>query len=185
MGDLITEAVSGTLYYLDKPAFKRVKESNASAEQRTSIFADMARLNTLYMIANGGSGHIGSSFSSMDVVSWLYLNEMEGEDLYFSSKGHDAPGLYAVLTALDVLPFDKIHKLRKIDGLPGHPDVGVAGMVTNTGSLGMGISIGQRHGVCQSHARQAGAHLCDDRRRRASGRPDLGIADLCCQSRRG
>lgn len=140
MGDLITEAVSGTLYYLDKPAFDRVQACNASAEQRTSIFADMARLNTLYMIANAGSGHIGSSFSSMDVVAWLYLNEIKGEDLYFSSKGHDAPGLYAVLTALDVLPFDKIHKLRKIDGLPGHPDVGVAGMVTNTGSLGMGIS---------------------------------------------
>ena len=55
------------------------------------------------MIAYAGSGHIGSSFSSLDIVSWLFLEEMEKDatgkyrDVYFSSKGHDAPGLYAVV----------------------------------------------------------------------------------------
>ena len=103
--------------------------------------AGMARLNALYMIANAGSGHIGSCFSSLDIVSWIYLNELKGpDDVYFSSKGHDAPGLYAVLMAEGKLDFELLHKLRKIDGLPGHPDVAVEGMVTNTGSLGMGIS---------------------------------------------
>lgn len=140
MGDLITEAVSGTLYFLDKSMFARVQQSDVAPKARAALFGNMARLNTLYMIANAGSGHIGSSFSSMDIVSWLYTAEMGEDDIYFSSKGHDAPGLYAVLTALDVLPFDKIHALRRIKGLPGHPDVGVDGMVTNTGSLGMGIS---------------------------------------------
>jgi transketolase len=140
MGDLVTAAVTGTLYHLDKPAFERVAGANVPAHDRVALFADMARLNTLYMIANAGSGHIGSSFSSMDVVSWLYLEGMTGDDKYFSSKGHDAPGLYAVLTARGILPFEKIHRLRRLDGLPGHPDVGVPGMVTNTGSLGMGIS---------------------------------------------
>ena len=62
------------------------------------------------------------------------------DDLYFSSKGHDAPGLYSVLIALGKLPFDKLHGLRRLGGLPGHPDVGVPGMVINSGSLGMGIS---------------------------------------------
>jgi transketolase len=33
-----------------------------------------------------------------------------------------------------------VHKLRRINGLPGHPDVGTPGIVTNTGSLGMGVS---------------------------------------------
>ena len=87
----------------------------------------MCRLNTLYMIARAGSGHVGSSFSSLDVVSWLYLNELKNDDLYFSSKGHDAPGLYSVLIALGKLPFDKLHGLRRLGGLPGHPDVGVPG----------------------------------------------------------
>ena len=140
MGDLVTEAVSGTLYYLGKAEFERVAKANCAAPERAALYGDMARLNTLYMIANAGSGHIGSSFSSMDVVAWLYLEEMAGEDVYFSSKGHDAPGLYAVLTAQGKLPFDKIHKLRRLGGLPGHPDVHVPGMITNTGSLGMGIS---------------------------------------------
>ena len=92
------------------------------------------------MIMEAGSGHIGSSFSSLDVVSWLYLYELEKNDVYFSSKGHDAPGLYSVLTAIGVIEFDKIHQLRRLGGLPGHPDVAIPGMPTNTGSLGMGVS---------------------------------------------
>ncbi len=140
MGDLVTEAVSGTLYFADRPAFDRAMRANADAASRAALFADLARLNTLYMIANAGSGHIGSSFSSLDVVSWLYLNDLKADDVYFSSKGHDAPGLYAVLTALGRLPFERIHKLRRIDGLPGHPDIHTPGMATNTGSLGMGVS---------------------------------------------
>ncbi|HEX2171447.1 MAG TPA: transketolase C-terminal domain-containing protein, partial [Dehalococcoidia bacterium] len=38
------------------------------------------------------------------------------------------------------LPFESLHALRRLGGLPGHPDVGTPGMVTNTGPLGMGIS---------------------------------------------
>jgi transketolase len=141
LGELIGKVVESTLYYVPKSEFDRVRTLNeASAPEKTRIFADMCRLNTLYMIARAGSGHIGSSFSSLDVVSWLYLNELKNDDLYFSSKGHDAPGLYSVLIALGKLPFDKLHGLRRLGGLPGHPDVGVPGMVINSGSLGMGIS---------------------------------------------
>jgi transketolase len=92
------------------------------------------------MIARAGSGHIGSSFSSLDIISWLLLEEMTEEDVFFSSKGHDAPGYYAALIGMGKIEFDLIHKLRKIDGLPGHPDIATKGIVTNTGSLGMGIS---------------------------------------------
>jgi transketolase len=92
------------------------------------------------MVARAGSGHLGSSFSSMDVVCWLTLNVLRPGDRYFSSKGHDSPGLYAVHTATGVLPYERIHQLRRLDGLPGHPDVHTPGAVTNTGSLGMGVS---------------------------------------------
>jgi transketolase len=61
-------------------------------------------------------------------------------DLYFSSKGHDAPGLYAALIGVGALPTAALHTLRQLHGLPGHPDIGTPGIVTNTGSLGMGIS---------------------------------------------
>ena len=140
MGDLIGNAVTGTLYWAPLSELERLRALSVSRFERAALFADACRLNALYMIARAGSGHIGSTFSSLDLVSFLYLEELGENDVYFSSKGHDAPGLYAVLLGLGRLPFEKIHELRKLGGLPGHPDVGTPGIVTNTGSLGMGIS---------------------------------------------
>jgi transketolase len=99
------------------------------------------------MIMQAGSGHIGSSFSSMDLISWLWTDALvdpnsgrAGADTYFSSKGHDAPALYSLLIALEKLDASLLHKLRRLGGLPGHPDVETPFIATNTGSLGMGIS---------------------------------------------
>ena len=137
------------LFYVPKQQFESVLESSCSPEVKTEIFSNLCRINCLYMIQKAGSGHIGTSFSSIDLFSWIMLNEMNLEklkskdtdrDIFFSSKGHDAPALYSVLTGLNLLEFDNIHKLRRIDGLPGHPDVGTPRIETNTGSLGMGIS---------------------------------------------
>ncbi|MBI3493197.1 MAG: transketolase [Acidobacteria bacterium] len=128
------------LQYVPQDEFARVLALEADRVRKTALFADLCRLNALYMITRAGSGHIGTSFSCLDVVSWLYLNELTAADVFFSSKGHDAPALYAVLTALGKLPFDKIHALRRLDGLPGHPDVATPAIEANTGSLGMGLS---------------------------------------------
>jgi transketolase len=146
MGERIDPGVSGPLYWVPLEELERIRRYEGDREVRAALFADACRLNALYMIARAGSGHIGSSFSSLDIVAWLYLEELHQtadsakNDVYFSSKGHDAPGLYAVLTALGRLPFSNIHALRRLGGLPGHPDVSVAGIAANTGSLGMGIS---------------------------------------------
>jgi transketolase len=135
------------LQYVPYREFERVRGITCASVERTRLFATLCRINALYMITRAGSGHIGSSFSAMDIVSWLYLNEMrlsekpDGEgDVYFSSKGHDVPGLYAVLLGLGRLDFDLIHALRRLNGLPGHPDIATPGIAANTGSLGMGIS---------------------------------------------
>src|SRR4029450_1902504 len=60
--------------------------------------------------------------------------------IFLSSKGHDAPALYSVLIGLGLLPAEKLHQLRRIHGLPGHPHVETPYIQANTGSLGMGIS---------------------------------------------
>jgi transketolase len=73
-------------------------------------------------------------------VTWLHLEAMRPEDVFFSSKGHDAPGYYALLIGLGRLDQSLVHGLRRLGGLPGHPDVGTPGVAANTGSLGMGIS---------------------------------------------
>jgi transketolase len=144
MGDLVTNAVEGNLYYVPQNEFLRLKSLRLSNLEYTKLFASFCRINTLYMIATAGSGHIGSSFSSMDIMSWIYLNELEcneeNENIFFSSKGHDAPALYNILIGLNKLNFDLIHTLRRLNGLPGHPDIKTPNIITNTGSLGMGIS---------------------------------------------
>jgi transketolase len=108
---------------------------------RAAAFADACRINALSSIMEAGSGHIGTSFSVMDVLAWLHLEVLRDDDVCFSSKGHDAPAMYAVLAAMGKLDFELLHRLRRLEGLPGHPDiVSVDVLPTNTGSLGMGVS---------------------------------------------
>src|SRR5690606_5505468 len=108
MGDQVGEALAGRLYHLPVEAFEHVRTFTGCRYARAALFADMCRLNALYMIARAGSGHIGSSFSSLDLLSWLLLEEIDRErgDLFFSSKGHDAPAYYAALIGLGRLPSD-------------------------------------------------------------------------------
>jgi transketolase len=146
MGDQIGQIVNSKLIYIPYKEFSRIRNSDLSKLQKLKLLSSLCRINVLYMVANAGSGHLGSSFSSMDIMSFL-LSEIELEKekkgsspVFFSSKGHDAPALYSVLIGLGNLDFSLIHKLRRLNGLPGHPDIQTSGIVTNTGSLGMGIS---------------------------------------------
>jgi transketolase len=121
-------------------------------DEPLGLLADMCRANALTAVKRAGSGHIGSSFSAMDIVVHLLFRELDtaqvgfddpNRDVYFSSKGHDVPGLYAALHALGVIPPERLLKLRRLGGLDGHPDVSVPGIEANSGSLGMGISKGR------------------------------------------
>lgn len=108
--------------------------------------ANACRLNALAMIKVAGSGHVGSSFSAVDLIlgSRLFLlKHLSGNQnpgIFFSSKGHDTPGLYAVMHYFNEISDEQLFTLRKFKGLPGHPEITVPGIPTNTGSLGMGIS---------------------------------------------
>src|ERR1700742_4203670 len=108
---------------------------------RAAALADANRINALSSIMEAGSGHIGTSFSVADILAWLHLEVLEADDVCFSSKGHDAPAVYAALAGVGKIEFDLLHRLRRMGGLPGHPDIAaVPAVQTNTGSLGMGIS---------------------------------------------
>ena len=158
MGDLIGESVQGRLVYIPKKEFDALIASDIEIELKVNAFSYLCRLNCLYMIAKAGSGHIGSSFSSMEIMSWIMLSNhlssfetynIDSNSIFFSSKGHDSPGLYSIFSGLGILDFNLIHHLRRSQGLPGHPDVNTNGIFFNTGSLGMGIS--KAKGVIQSN----------------------------------
>jgi transketolase len=136
------------LKLIPRTAFETILQTDIPTPQKLSLYADCCRANTLLAIKKAGSGHIGSSFSAMDIVVHLYLQTMNtlsagfdspDRDIYFSSKGHDAPGLYSVLYALGVISEDKLLHLRRLAGLDGHPDITIPGVEANSGSLGMGI----------------------------------------------
>jgi transketolase len=140
------------LELIPRSEFERVRLAEVPRDDRLLLLADMSRANALTAVKRAGSGHLGSSFSAMDIVAFLFEEELTtvqigfdhpDRDIYFSSKGHDVPGLYAVLYSLGVLPAERLMRLRRLGGLDGHPDVGVPGIEANSGSLGMGISKGR------------------------------------------
>jgi len=134
-----------TLQLIPREEFERAGDDLA-------LVADMCRANALVAVKRAGSGHLGSSFSALDIVVHLLWRELNlkhvgwddpNRDVFFSSKGHDVPGLYAALHALGVVETERLLKLRRLGGLDGHPDVGVPGVEANSGSLGMGLSKGR------------------------------------------
>ena len=127
----------------------RLRGADVDRDARLALLADACRLNALVAVKRAGSGHLGSTFSALDLVAHLLFEELDvsergfedpERDVFFSSKGHDVPGLYAALYALGVVPRERLLRLRRLDGLDGHPDVGVPGIEASSGSLGMGIS---------------------------------------------
>ncbi|MBW2069612.1 MAG: 1-deoxy-D-xylulose-5-phosphate synthase [Deltaproteobacteria bacterium] len=134
---------------IPRKEFQRIQQAGIDNYDKLALLADMCRANALATVKKAGSGHLGSSFSSLDIVTLLYYSVMNtvelgldhpDRDIYFSSKGHDVPGHYAVLYALGILPEEQFIKLRRLGGTHGHPDVSVPGIEANSGSLGMGIS---------------------------------------------
>lgn len=129
--------------------FRRVQNVMLDGNAELSLLADMCRANALAVVKRAGSGHLGSSLSSMDIIVHFYYKVMNLQvvgidsperDIFFSSKGHDVPASYSVLYSLGIIPEKKFVNLRRRDGLEGHPDVRTPGIEANSGSLGMGIS---------------------------------------------
>jgi len=110
-----------------------------------------ARMGIIEGTYNAKSGHPGGSLSVADILTYLYFKELNidpgdpkkpDRDRFVLSKGHTAPGLYAVLALRGFFLPDEICKLRHTGAmLQGHPDMkGTPGVDMSTGSLGQGVS---------------------------------------------
>ena len=112
------------------------------------------------------SGHPGGSLGAADIMTYLYFEEMNVDpadprkadrDRFVLSKGHCAPGLYAVLAERGFFPKEDLETLRHIGShLQGHPNMNsVPGVDMSTGSLGQGISAACGMALGAKHAGSA------------------------------
>ena len=118
------------------------------------------RANALYSIYLAKSGHPGGVLSAIDIIAFLFLNELDFDpkdmsindrDRFILSKGHACPALYSVAAEAGIIDRSKLKCLRKLNNeLQGHPSRTSAPWVeASTGSLGQGFSfaIGEAYGL--------------------------------------
>ena len=119
--------------------------------KQLALTAAKARLLGLDMVYGAASGHLGGSFSAMDLLTVLYQNVMQvapadpsdpDRDRFVLSKGHCTPALYPTLALRGYFPTEELKLFRSVNGhMSGHAEMHhVKGVDMSTGSLGQGIS---------------------------------------------
>jgi transketolase len=123
------------------------------SQVETKALAKKIRIEALKMTSMGGSSHIGSIFSIVDLLAVLYGSILKfdknkptwkGRDRFILSKGHAGAGVYVALAEVGFIKKDQL-KTHYKDGsyLSGHiSHKGIPGVEVSTGSLGHGLSIG-------------------------------------------
>ena len=108
-----------------------------------SKISHQLRLDLLDMIYKSGSGHIGGSLSSLDILISLYYSNIFDfkKDHFILSAGHLACGLYTVLASKKYFSKDLLSTYTDFDSiLQGHISTDVPGVEHSSGSLGQGLS---------------------------------------------
>ncbi|MCL6090739.1 MAG: transketolase [Candidatus Thermoplasmatota archaeon] len=116
------------------------------------------------------TSHIGSEFSSLDIMVELYFDVMDitpqnfsslDRDYFIISKGHAAPALYDVLFRRGFITKDAFESYGKEGSqLAEHPKREVFGVDTATGSLGHGLSIAAGMAYSLKYSNMKGKVYC-------------------------
>lgn len=115
--------------------------------------AKEVRKKILEMCARAKSSHIGSAFSTVDILISLYFQILkidpknpflDSRDRFILSKGHACSALYAVLAKRGFFPEEVLDTYSMNGGkLFGHVTKEIVpGVETSTGSLGHGLPMG-------------------------------------------
>jgi transketolase len=112
-----------------------------SVEELESV-ARRLRMRVLDACMKAKGGHLGGSFSVMDILVALYLDHKRPGDKVIFSKGHACLALYAILAETGVISWPDFDEYG-LNGalLGGHPKHNIPGVEICTGSLGHGLSI--------------------------------------------
>ncbi len=111
------------------------------------------RRRTFEMAHHAKSGHLGSAFSIVDLLTVLYFDYLTIDprapkdptrDRFILSKGHGCSSLYVTLSKRGFFPEIELETFTKNESrLPGHPSAALLpGIEASTGSLGHGLPIG-------------------------------------------
>jgi transketolase len=120
---------------------------------RLKQIAKSLRKEILRMSYTAKKAHISSCLSIVDILTYLYWEEMKikpkvlnwkERDRFILSKGHAAPALFATLAYRGFFPRKLLETYGKNDSTMGmHPEFElVPGIEVSTGALGHGLSIG-------------------------------------------
>ena len=122
---------------------------NATTHQDllTKAYNVKKRFLGMYKMAN--AGHVGSSLSVAEIITFVRFGWMKKGDEIVLSKGHAAASLYSVLAEDGILSEDDIKTFYKNNSyLAAHPPVNkLKGIPFATGSLGHGLSIAAGFGM--------------------------------------
>ncbi|MEW6610912.1 MAG: transketolase [Patescibacteria group bacterium] len=121
--------------------------------QELSHLARDIRKETLRIIADAKSCHVGSCFSCIDILTALYFHTLRIDpknppwserDRFIMSKGHGVAALYVTLAKRGFCSPDILtHYIKDGSALAGHVTrTAMPGIEASTGSLGHGLSIG-------------------------------------------
>jgi transketolase len=103
---------------------------------------DLRRL-IIRALEGGGRGHVGPSFSLVEIMRVLYDDVITPEDVVILSKGHGCLAQYAMLVDKGLVDGSELDRFCRMDGLlGGHPEHHIPGIAVSTGSLGHGLSLG-------------------------------------------
>ncbi len=113
--------------------------------------ANEVRKGIIVSTHSAKSGHPGGSLSAVELLVYLFFEEMNidpqdpekpNRDRFVLSKGHAAPAYYSVLAQRGFFPAEDLSTLRHLGSyLQGHPNADeTPGVDVCSGSLGQGIS---------------------------------------------
>jgi transketolase len=101
------------------------------------------RRQIIRALVGGGRGHVGPSFSLVEIMRVLYDDVIRPEDIVILSKGHGCLAQYVMLVDKGLVDASELDRFcREGAMLGGHPEHHIPGVHVSTGSLGHGLSLG-------------------------------------------
>ena len=122
--------------------------------------SNAVRATALRALRHAKSGHIGIALGAADIITMIYAVFLNpSRDRFVLSAGHGSALLYATLKLAGYRIGD-LDSLRRLNGLPGHPEFGIDGVSATTGPLGQGVANAVGMAIAEKHLERDGKIYC-------------------------